>query len=767
MTLVALAFFSGVMIVHGWPQVTLDAPVLWFAVVSGALATQRRVRPVAVLLFALGWAWVNAGVRLAESVDARWEGQDVTVIGTIVSIPVQRERATRFTFHIDELRFNDVLQAAPRYAVLSWFDPAVSPRAGERWRLTLRLKQPHGFANPGGFDYEGWLFANGIRAVGYVRPQPAGERLSAPATLGARITALRQNLVERIHAAVPDAGAAAVLAALVAGDQHALTSEQWDVLSTTGTSHLISISGLHVALVAGLVFGAVRRGAGWFACTRALGPAVLPAAVAALLAAVSYAALAGFAIPTQRSLLMIAVVMTAILLRRHVVTTHGLALSLIVVLCWDPFAPLSVSFWLSFALVAAIFFAASGRRPHHGWWWRFGRLHWLLGLTAVPLVLCFFNQVSWLAPLANAFAVPWVGVVVVPLALIGAAVQPLSSIVGDGLLEFAAWNWRVIEWLLQQMLRIPGSHWFTATPPLWVNLCALVGLFVLMLPRGTPARWLGAFAWLPLLLWRPATPAPGEAWFTLLDVGQGLASVVRTQSHVLVYDTGPRFSETFDTGSAVVLPFLRHHGVAAVDMLVVGHADNDHAGGAASLLRGLPVREFITSVPEQFSMHGAQICAAGRQWEWDGVTFEVLHPSPGAVGRENDLSCVLRVQAGRYRILLTGDIERGAEQQLIARYGPQLAADILVAPHHGSASSSTVEFIDAVAPRWVLFPVGYRNRFGFPVPAVRARYAERGIVAIDSVHDGASEWRLGGAGDIEHFSFRATNRHYWHWVEGQ
>jgi competence protein ComEC len=490
-------------------------------------------------------------------------------------------------------------------------------------------------------------------------------------------------------------------------------------------------------------------------------PAPLIAAAAALLAALGYAALAGFAVPTQRALVMLAVTLGGVFLRRRTSPSVLLAAALLAVLLVDPLAVISPGFWLSFAAVAVILYALSGADAQD---WKerliaWGRLQWAIAAGLLPLLLFLFQQVSLSGPFANLVAIPVVELVVIPATLLGVAgsfLLPDSLAVWPFLLAAKALS---ILWpMLELLARVEGSQWIQHNPPLWTLGAAIVGVLLLLAPRGIPARWLGLVWLLPMLLLHPALPAPGEARVTLLDVGQGLAVVVQTAGHTLVYDTGARLNARFDAGRAVVVPYLRHTGVTRVDTLIISHGDNDHIGGSMSLLAAMPVTRVLSSVPERLA--NAEACRNGQTWEWDRVRFVILHPQPDSRLAGNNRSCVLRVESRFGQALLPGDIAARAERDLMLRAGQQLRADILVVPHHGSNTSSTETFLDTVRPRVALLPVGYRNRYHHPHPMVVARYRERDIVLEDSATAGAITVELGNQG-LQLSRFREAQRRYW------
>ncbi|TPW17561.1 MAG: competence protein ComEC, partial [Halothiobacillaceae bacterium] len=497
-----------------------------------------------------------------------------------------------------------------------------------------------------------------------------------------------------------------------------------------------------------------------YCCLRYPAPQV--AALAAIAGAVIYSALAGFSIPTQRTVIMIVVVMLGVIMRHRGAIGETLALALLLVLLWDPFATLAPGFWLSFGAVALLIYGMSGRLNQNTLWWRWGRAQWLMAVGLAPLLLLFFQKSSVTAPLANLVAVPWVSLLVVPLVLVGTLLLPWVPFIGEGLLRLADLLLQLIWYGLTLLADPAWSQWSPSALPGWSIVAAVMGVILLLAPRGLPLRYLGLLWLLPLWLLKPGAPQQGEVWFTLLDVGQGLSAVVRTQHHTLVYDTGPGLGREFNAGSTVLLPFLQYEGVRAVDRLIIGHGDADHIGGARALTEGIAVEEVLTSVPAQVDWMSSQFCDAGRTWQWDGVTFELLHPRQHDGLHHNNHSCVVRIEGEQGSILITGDIEKEAEHRLVREQAERLKSDILVVPHHGSATSSTESFIEAVRPQFALFPLGYRNRYGHPKARVVERYRQRGIVMLDTATAGAISFRLSKKEVLRPKSFRATSRYYWH-----
>ncbi len=761
MTLQAISFIAGVLSRHLYDVLPVVSSLL-AAVIAVPMLCFPRGRLLAIYLLGFSWAAVHGMPPLEPDLFARLHGKTVLIEGTVLHRPEQRNnRQIRFLFQAEKLDDGSGWQAFDSRIRLDWFDKHANPAAGERWQFAVRLKEPRGFANPGGFDYELWLFQQRIRATGYVRADSRNHRQGRDRV--SPVTRLRNRLAESIDREVDAAPAMALVAALTIGQRNHISSDQWQVLRATGTSHLMAISGLHISLVAGLVFGCVRFAWSRVARLAGLVPAPRMAALAALLASLLYALLSGFAIPAQRALIMVAALMLAILSGRSVSFPAIISVAAIVTLLLDPLSILSAGWWLSFWAVTAIAWFSVGRRGGRCNLRRWVIMPAVLAFCMAPVLLLFFQQVSLIAPLANIIAVPWVSFLVVPPALAGTVLFVVSEPAGLLLMKLSAWLldslWQGLEWLADVEFALLG--W--PQPPIWVLLFAVIGVGLLCVPRGLPGRWSGALLLLPLVLFARPQPAAGEAWITLLDVGQGLAAVVRTATHTLVYDTGPAFGADFDTGRAVVAPYLRYQGVHGIDRLMISHGDNDHIGGARSLLDDYPVTDVLTSVPGSFADREPLACRSGRHWTWDGVEFTVLHPSRDDDYQGNDASCVLRVQAaGGQSLLLPGDIEQSGERALLHRYGNRLASTVLVVPHHGSKTSSSAAFVRAVSPAVALIPAGYRNRYRFPRPEIVARYAAAGSRMLETGRSGAITVKLSPQpGNLKITRFRAEQPRYW------
>jgi competence protein ComEC len=703
------------------------------------------------------WAILFANHLLESRLDPGLEGKDLLIEGRVISLPQENQRGRRFDFdtHIQgkayRLRLND-------YQFRSEL-----PGTGEGWRLRVKLKLPHGFFNPGGFDYERYLFRQGISATGYIKRDDINQKLSAP-DIHHTVLSWRSEISSRIDTALHGDEQAGLLRALAVGDRRGIDVAHWQVLRRTGTSHLMAISGLHIGLVAGLVFALVRFLVS-LSPTRFLlyTPAVMPAAIAAMLAAAGYAMLAGFSIPTQRAFIMVSLVMLGILFRRSYMSSSVLALALLVILLYDPLAVLDAGFWLSFGAVAVIMYVLTGRVGQVSRLWQWGQVQWFIALGMLPLMLVIFQQLSLVAPFANLIAVPWVSIITVPTTLLATICIPLHAGLADVLLQTSAWSLAELWSVLEPLSSSDYATWYAHVPQAWTLLPALVAVMWLLLPRGWPARWVGGVCLLPMLLLPRPAPLADEVWFHLLDVGQGLAAVVRTRDQVLVYDTGPWFSESFDAGRAVIVPFLRSQGINVIDMLVVSHGDNDHRGGANSLISEMPVRRLLSgAAPRRWQHAKAEPCLAGQSWYWGEAQFEVLYPFDSSRRRSNNRSCVIRLSLGNTHILLPGDIEASAEAQLLERDRERLPADLLVVPHHGSKTSSTEAFIKAIEPELALFATGYRNRYRFPNPSVLQRYRNLHAQSLNTAHTGAITVKIDARGAQQPQKWREQSGRYWH-----
>ncbi|MPR05236.1 DNA internalization-related competence protein ComEC/Rec2 [Pseudomonas sp. MAFF 212408] len=681
-----------------------------------------RTYPVAFFLLGLSWACLSAQGALDDRLTLALDGQTRWVEGRVIGLPQQTSTGVRFELS-DGWSRNARL---PKRIRVSWHGgPPV--HSGERWRLAITLKRPSGLLNFHGFDHEAWLLAQRIGATGSVKD---GQRL-APAR-----NAWRDSVRQRLQA-LDAQGREAGLAALVLGDGSGLSVEDWQILQDTGTVHLLVISGQHIGLLAGLIYGLVAGLARYGFWPRAL-PWLPWACGLAFAAALGYGLLAGFGVPVQRACVMAGLVLLWRLRFRHLGVWWPLLLALNGVLMLEPLASLQPGFWLSFAAVAVLLLTFSGRLGPWNLWQVWARPQWLIAIGLFPVLLVLGLPISLTAPVANLFAVPWISLVVLPLALLGTALLAVPF-VGEGLLWLAG---GALDGLFRGLALLAEQRpaWIPAQVPIGYWWVSLAGAVLLLLPKGVPFRLLG-WPMLLLALYPPRELVPhGQVEVVQLDVGQGLALILRTRHHTLLYDAGPR-SGDFDLGARVVLPSLRKLGVGALDMMVISHAHADHAGGAAAVARALAVKRVVGGETQGLPVFlGTQPCISGEQWEWDGVAFE-LWQWPGATS-SNPKSCVLQVQANGERLLLTGDIDRAAERALLD--SPlAVPTDWLQAPHHGSRSSSSEAFVQGLAPKSVLISRGRGNAFGHPHPQVKARYQAVGSRVYDSAEQGAIRLQLG------------------------
>jgi competence protein ComEC len=750
---IGIAFLLGHCCIHG--LAALPAWYPWAVALCALLVPLAMLRwsTAATLVLGALWAWGNAAVRLADDMPAELEGEDVLVGGHIASLPDLVDGDPQFDVDV-----TTAPATVPSRIRLTWYDTDVQPNAGELWQFVVRLKRRNGFANPGGFDYEGYLFRAGIGASGYVREDSRNRRLAAASPRYA-VLRVRAWIAQRLHDATGNHSMLGVLQGLAVGDTRAMSAEQWRVFAATGTTHLMAISGLHISMIAAL--------SAWFGGALSRRPlaqrlrigVIEGQVIGGLCGAVAYSMLAGLSVPTQRTLMMLCIYFGARGLRRELGVGHAIGIALIGVLLVDPFAPLAVGAWLSFAAVAVILLAVSGRLGTEGTIRSFARVQFAVTLGLIPVLIAAFGSLSLIAPAANALAVPLFTLFLVPIVLVGAGAASVWLPAGVFFLGFAArvldWCWPALDWLAQ----LPIALWYFPRIPalLWAVLA--VGALLFVAPAIWPLRIVAALLCLPALTYRAATPSAGEFQLTLLDVGQGLSAVIRTQSHVLVYDAGPAFRTGRDTGELVVLPYLRSQGVRRIDTLMISHGDLDHRGGMPSILRGMTVDRVQSGPSVTNSTRQVHPCRRGQRWVWDQVEFEVLHPADDAYVRDNDSSCVLRIAGAGGSVLLTGDIQRDAEAALLAaRLAP---SDVVVVPHHGSNTSSTADFVAATRPRLALFATGYRNRWGFPKPAVTERWRAAGAATFSTVESGAIEVTMGAAGPQRLRQYRLDERRYW------
>ena len=702
-----------------------------------------------MIVFLLGLIWANLNIVQIEThlIPAQLQNTALIVQGKISSLVKSSGELHSFYIEANTAQLQGKLK-------LSAYHLTLPLQAGQTWQLVVKLKRPWGFANPGGFYYQDYLWMQHVIATGYVVDSAQNHLLKPAAWSFLTVRAWLAQQIDRYGGENRR-----FIQALAVGDRDEFTEQDWRVLQQTGTNHLVAISGLHIGLMAGLVFFCAQ-----FLWRRSrvlclLMPASIVGAFVAMMIACFYSGLAGFSLPTQRAVIMLVVFMMSVMLKRSLASWHAFSLALLLVLLLNPLSVLDSGFWLSFAAVAALIVGCHRRTQSFVNRWLLPQCIVILGVA--PWTIFYFHQFSLISPLANLITIPMVGFVIVPLCLVSCLCFCLHvTSVAILLLKLAEQSVDVVWWILREL-----SHWSFANVmigyfPLWKLLLASVVIVVLL----SQLRWLCkllSLLLLPFLCLKPANVPLGDFQLTLLDVGQGLASVVETAHHVLVFDTGPKFSDEFNAGSAVVVPFLQSHGMNTVDKLVVSHGDNDHIGGAAAILNMLTVLSLSTSVPQRFQQ--ASYCLAGQRWQWDGVNFEFLYPDKLHLGLDNNSSCVLKVSNMFHSALLTGDIEKSAEDYLVAHQRVQLKSSILIAPHHGSKTSSSELFLEVVQPRYVFFPVGYLNRFHFPNAVVVRRYQQLQVNALATDRCGAISVLVGAGQSLAPVCYRQELPFYLHY----
>ena len=724
-----------------------------------------------------------------DALDPALEGVDLQVTGVVSTLPQWHSDGVRFGFEVEQTTRSEDRQsvAIPAQLSVGWYtssfdnEPRALPdiKAGERWLLPLRLKQPHGLVNPGGFDAELWLWAQGIHATAHVR-ESAGSLKRLESTWQYPIEQWRQHTRTSIVQTLKESRFSGQTAALLLGDQAAISQRDWDVFRITGIAHLMSISGLHITLWAWVARGLVSRiwrysdlwGRSW--CLTY--PAPLAALWGGVLFALIYALFSGWGVPAQRTVIMLS---AACWLRANALRWPLLEqwlLAAVVVCVWDPWALLQAGFWLSFVAVGMLFLMpasvasskASTSQISQPWWTKsLNALRHLLReqsfitLGLAPLTLFLFQQVSIVGLLVNLYAIPWVTLVVTPLAFAGVMWSPIWHLCSHSL--------QLLMATLEPLPNLPWAVWQTAVPPWWLVLTGMAGGALFISQRRLRLRLAGAVMVMPVFFWQAPKPLHGVAQLLFADIGQGNAVLVRTAQHSLLFDTGPRFGVDSDAGQRVLLPVLQTMD-EHIDALVLSHQDSDHTGGALSVYKQHKQTQLWSSITDAHWLSQRlplQRCEAGQAWEWDGVQFEFIHPLATDYDKTmspNNRSCVLRIRAQAQTVLLTADIEAMQETALVQRMGNELKADVLLVPHHGSKTSSTPSFIDAVQPRWALLQHGYRNRYGHPAPMVVKRYEERGIRMLDSPHCGAMHWRSDHPEEL--VCQRELDKRYWRFGGG-
>ncbi|MCX7084112.1 MAG: DNA internalization-related competence protein ComEC/Rec2 [Methylococcales bacterium] len=723
----ALLFVAGIICVQQFSELP---SLLWLSLMAISAIIMVILRYWRWVFFIVGllWAVVFATQRLNDRLSPNLERLEIPVTGIIVDLPDYNSTRTSFDFVVTQAPY-----ALPSKIHLSWYFPTQIIKSGQRWSFVVKLKRPQGSLNPGGYDYEQYLFSRGIGAIGYVRtetqPQLLG-RISAWFS----IAVWRQAISDAIGELLPNSPSLGLIKALTIGDSSLISKDDWDIFRKTGTTHLVVISGSHVGLIAGLAYFWVLKI--WARIGYLKWSPQTVAAIVGIVVAVFYAGLAGFSVPTQRAVVMFSVWMLAIVWQRHSRPFNTLALSLIAVLLYDPIAVLSVGFWLSFLAVSLIVYVIAGRLGSQNSVVEMLKINGATALGLSPVLLLFFQQVSLISPVANFIAVPIISFIAVPLALLGVIAMGISTWLATHMFGLADYSLQALRALLALFAQFSYATYNHSQPPVWSLLFSIPAVLILLAPAGFPYRYLALLLFLPLFANNQPTPKAGSFKLTVLDVGQALAIVIQTAQHSLIFDTGSKYSTESNSGKTIILPFLRHENIVKVDTLMVSHGDNDHIGGADSILQSMPVTEVLTTAIQQLHKYQPIKCAAGQTWVWDNVHFSVLAPQQ-AFESDNNNACVLLVKTPTLTVLLPSDIEVAAESWLTARYGDDLKADILIAPHHGSKTSSNSYFLSKVKPTVVLISSGHLNQFGHPHSQVTERYKQQSIDWLNTAEQGA------------------------------
>ena len=739
----------------------------------------RAAAVIAVGALGFAYAAAQAHWRMADELAFEDEGRDIAVEGVIATLPVKLERGVRFEFDVERVIAPGV--SVPSRVLLGWYSGDTVVQPGERWAFTVRMKRSHGTMNPGGFDFEAWMLERNLRASGYVRAgraDPVRTR-KQPMVWQPRyaIERTRSHLRDRLQPQLADKRYGGVLLALILGDQRAIADSDWTLFNRTGIGHLVSISGLHITMIAslaGLLVGALWRRSPVLLSRAA---AQTAAVAAGLIAALAYALLAGWGVPAQRTVVMLATVGVAWIFHSRITAATSLALAAALVCALDPWAVLASGFWLSFGAVAAIVWVMQGRprgapaSTLRNFLHAATRVQVAVTLALIPATVLLFHQLSIVSPLVNAVAIPLVSWAVTPLALIGAALAVLPapiSLLAEPALSAANAIFAVLATVLQWAASFSWATLPVATPPLLLIVLAGIGVVWLLAPPGWPLRVVGAAALLPMFVWPALRAGADEVWVTALDVGQGSALLIETDRQVWLYDAGPRYSSDSDAGERIILPYLRHRGIGRLDGMIVSHLDTDHSGGAASVMRGVTVERVISSIapghPALGARNDVERCQSGMQWTAGSLAFSVLHPTAvdySAKRATNAMSCVILVTSDSIRLLLTGDILLADEAALLQRE-PALRANWLTVPHHGSRSSSSEPLLASLGASTAVAQAGYRNRFGHPHAEIVARYQAMTIALHRTDHAGALQWRFARDGRSALLAERHSAARYWH-----
>ncbi|MGE3317657.1 MAG: DNA internalization-related competence protein ComEC/Rec2, partial [Candidatus Berkiella sp.] len=701
-----------------------------------------------------GWAYQQAYSRLAFTLKPEFWRQVLTVQGTVTGISQWHEQTLRFDLNLNSIN-GEAIKQTPKLR-LFWPKASQLLRDEDQVEMIVKLEPPWHLANPGGYDQQKQFFVEGIRAKGKVIQLKA----ITPCHQGS-ITRLREMLNEKMASLLVGKPLLGVIQATTLGLYKNITPHQWKVFQATGTTHAIAISGLHISLVAILFGGAITLLVKRTPFLLLYYPAKFYGAVAAMISAAIYCALAGFSIPTQRSLAMILMALVALLNRQKIASWHLLATAWLAIGFLDPLATLQLGFWLSFGCVAALIYGGSHASPNL--WRKYVMPQIIVFIGLLPLGVLFFQQASLLSPLANFVALPIINFLVIPPSLLAILLMEISMPLAAISLKIAHGALYVVWLVLEKMADCPMAVWQAGHVALFSCFLAFLGVLLLLTPRGFPGRHFGWFGLLPMICYQPPPIPEGEFRLTVLDVGQGLSCVIQTREHALLYDAGGRYGKEIDAGQRVIKPYLQAQRIKKIDRIIISHGDLDHRAGLSSvqdLLHG----EIFSSEPHRLPLP-SELCEAITEWEWDGVRFRMLNQANANAKNRNDRSCVLKVMTRKQSVLLTGDIEKGAEAHLVQTVPDLLTSSIIVVPHHGSLTSSSPEFVKQVDAQYAIYPVGLGNHYGFPKMDVLKRYREQGAQNIVVAESGALIFQLNNEDELTPPTrWRDTSLKYWHTI---
>ncbi len=714
--------------------------------------------PVSVAVLGYCWTYIFALILIFPQLSDALQNQDIPITGVVADIRSQHDQYSRFVFQLDPQSIQENQRQIPQRVILSWYRPENKLHLSQPCRFTVRLKKHWRYANPGSFDKEKMMFLQGIGARGYVR---SGECETVGSSHNNNFS-LRERWLAKFSNKTAEYDNYHLMSALSFGAREDMQSHDWEILRNTGTSHLLAISGLHLSAISAVIYFVVMSMARCSATLCNRWPAQKIAAIFAICAAIFYAYLAGFSLPTQRALIMVSVALLAIILNKPVVNFTVLSVALLIVLIINPMSTLYAGFWMSFSAVFFIFFFIKSVRAKNKII-KVILLQCYLGAALFPISLWFFSEASVLAPIVNVIAVPVVSFLILPVLLLSVVFVLLDSNIAGHLLSIVdvmfEWLWLGFE--LVANVSFSSLEFY---PSLLAVIACEIGLLILIQPSGLPGKYLSYLLISSLFLIQTPKLQSRQLRVTVLDVGQGLSVVLETTNHAMIYDAGPRSFSGFSTGHSVILPYLHYRGISTLDLAIVSHNDNDHSGGIYALMEQHKIQSLMVSnQPDLYQTDDIQLCRAGWTWSWDGVEFEILHPPENWLSNDNNRSCVLKITHPGGKILLAGDIEKTAEDWLVDQYGDNLGSDLLLAPHHGSTSSSSYRFVGRVHPQTAVFSAGYMNRYGFPHATIMQRYQEQGAQLVDITYEGAVTFLFDAqTGMTTQPGHRSSTQRYWH-----